>query len=145
MSIDTWSIREQLSLASSVMRSGDQNWSVKHSHQSLRFKILDDFPFINFQGLCQSVAALVLRAESASRLAFSEELRPAVQQSAGKGGGAQTQTGREASQLRFAARRNARRNHSQTADTRWTYFIELRLFRLINELYRQNESKSSSK
>jgi len=26
MSIDTWSIREQLSLASSVLRSGDQNW-----------------------------------------------------------------------------------------------------------------------
>ena len=26
MSIDTWSIREQLCLASSVLRSGDQNW-----------------------------------------------------------------------------------------------------------------------
>ena len=26
VSIDTWSIREQLCLASSVLRSGDQNW-----------------------------------------------------------------------------------------------------------------------
>lgn len=26
VSIDTWSVREQLCLASSVLRSGDQNW-----------------------------------------------------------------------------------------------------------------------
>jgi hypothetical protein len=29
MPTDVWSVREKLALASSVMRSGDQNWYVK--------------------------------------------------------------------------------------------------------------------